>query len=663
MKLKIHELAEGPMVLTGSKVLELIQDNHTPHIDLLVRESIQNSADASLNDKDFVKIQFLTGGFDKFKFANSFETIDNNLIKNTCDENSNFLAIKDSNTTGLLGKPIKSSNGDPNNLYSLVYDIMNRKKGLLSGGSHGIGKTIYYRYGIGICIYYSRTFEEGKYVEKLAAALIQDETKTNCLLGKNTSGIAYFGDKTSEYEYCPIYNEKEIREFLDIFGLTPFSDLETGTMVIIPFVNKNLLLSNIINDDNDACYWLNNFEDALDITIQRWYFPRINNASFNGKYLKIAINNKKVELNEFFSTMQELYKGTYAGCKTLDVEGSKLAGVKLGKFNFKVFEKNELGMNPPTNLPSPKYMTDSPYEVDEKGLLFYVRKPGMVVNYENGKFGNYAVGEDKYLIGIFVLNDNAEYMGENIGGYLRQSEEANHKEWNDINSDNFVCLKSKKPFKQICSAITKKLTDEFKQTKAISLDGANTVLQKKLGEKLLPPSGYGKSPEVTGENGSGTSRNSRESKSKVEFSGMNSDNTLSYSIKLILKPNETSFIELNVKAGGKSYSFNQWEEMNFNIPCQLSRIDIEEIFIDKNKINSPQNLPIDSDFARRRKKTVDGVDLYKIRGIVTDSTNPYGFGINNCCAKKLTVNIKIAIKPIDSKYMIGINVATNGGSL
>ena len=656
MKLKIYKLEKGPMVLTGSKVLELIQDNYTPHIDLLVRESIQNSADAILDEKEFGKIMFNIGSFDKTQFANIFQSIESNII-NSCEESiCDFLAIKDSNTCGLLGKPVESENGEPNNLYSLVYDIMNRKTGVVSGGSHGIGKSIYYRYGKGICLFYSKTFEDGVYQEKLAGALIQDETKNTCLLGKNTSGIAYFGDLTVNNKPTPIYNKQEIEEFLNIFGMKPFGENETGTMVIIPFIDKNMMLSNIINDDNEACYWLSNFEDALYIAIQRWYFSRINNELFNGKYLKIAVNNKKVELNEFYSKMQEIYNGTCSECKSFDVEGSKIPGVKLGKFNYKVFNKNELGMTPPVNLPSPKYLTDSPYEVDEKGLLVYLRKPGMVVNYDNSKFGTYSVDEDQYLIGIFVLNDDANYNDENIGGYLRKSEEANHKEWNDINSDKYPSLKSKKPFKQICSAITKKLTEEFKQTKAVSLEGVNTVLQKKLGEKLMPPSGYGKGAEPSGGSSGGSGGKSKEKKSKIEFLGMNSDGTLTYSINVFMKNNESSFIELNVKAGGKSYSFEQWDKMNFGMPCQITRIDIEEIYVDKEKKNSPQNLPLDENFIRRRKKSINGKDIYKIKGISTGTGTPYGVGIENICGKKMTAEIKLIIKPLDNKYMVGFNV-------
>ena len=45
MKIEIAE--PGRMTQTGSSLLKLIQNNNMPALDLLVRESIQNSLDAS----------------------------------------------------------------------------------------------------------------------------------------------------------------------------------------------------------------------------------------------------------------------------------------------------------------------------------------------------------------------------------------------------------------------------------------------------------------------------------------------------------------------------------------------------------------------------------------------------------------------------------------
>ncbi len=656
MKLKIYQLEKGPMVLTGSKVLELIQDNYTPPMDLLVRESIQNSADAILKNKNFGKIAFKTGVFSCKKFAALFEKIGDNILSYFTDDRYDYLAIIDSNTCGLLGEPVENTNGEPNNLYNLVYDIMNRKTGTISGGSHGIGKSIYYRYGIGVCIFYSRTFENGEYKNKLAAALIQDETKENCLLGNNTSGIAYFGDlidgKTS-----PVYMDSEINEFLSVFDVKMFTGEETGTAVIIPFINKQMMLSNIVNDDNDLEYWINDFETCLVMAIQRWYFARLNNENFNGKYLKVAVNNSKIELNPFYSKLQELYNGAIENATVLEVSSNKMPGITLGKFYYKVFKNDELGMVPPNNLPSPKYLTDSPYEVDEKGLLFYMRKPGMVVNYSNSKFGSYFVDENSYLIGVFVLNDEATLEGENLGGYIRKSEEANHKEWNDINSDKYPLLKTKKPFKQICSCITKKLTEEFKQSKAVNLDGGNTILQRKLGEKLMPPSGFGKEAEPKTISGShGGSIGSKDKKVKITFKEISSDGSLIYEIETIIKSKETVYVSLAVKAGGRSYSFEDWEKMEFSIPCTIERIDITGLTIEKNKKNYPQNIPLDESFTKRKKKIIEDEIIYKVRGVATVLNNPCGIKINNFCEKKITTTLKIAIKPVDYKYEIGLAV-------
>ena len=140
--LKIYELKKGPMILTGSKVLELIQDNYTPPVDLLVREAVQNSADAIRDDKEFGHILFKTGKFSTRDFSRQFEKIENTIELKFLKSEYDFLAISDSNTCGLLGKPIESNNGEPNNLYNLVYDVMNKKSGTFSGGSHGIGKSV-----------------------------------------------------------------------------------------------------------------------------------------------------------------------------------------------------------------------------------------------------------------------------------------------------------------------------------------------------------------------------------------------------------------------------------------------------------------------------------------------------------------------------------------
>ena len=67
--MKIEVAKMGRMTQTGSSLMTLYQDKHTPVIDLLVREAVQNSLDAGnytssrAEQKGFVEVSFDTGDF------------------------------------------------------------------------------------------------------------------------------------------------------------------------------------------------------------------------------------------------------------------------------------------------------------------------------------------------------------------------------------------------------------------------------------------------------------------------------------------------------------------------------------------------------------------------------------------------------------------------
>ena len=59
MIFKIYPLPfDDVMVFTGSNILDINQNRVTPFLDLLVRESIQNSLDAAHADADYVSMKF-----------------------------------------------------------------------------------------------------------------------------------------------------------------------------------------------------------------------------------------------------------------------------------------------------------------------------------------------------------------------------------------------------------------------------------------------------------------------------------------------------------------------------------------------------------------------------------------------------------------------------
>ena len=87
----------GNSILKGMSPIE-------PMLDLFVRESIQNSYDALLPEKNTLREEFNTGTFDSDKLSNLFEGISNELkIKSTFFNQKKFISVRDYNATGLTG--------------------------------------------------------------------------------------------------------------------------------------------------------------------------------------------------------------------------------------------------------------------------------------------------------------------------------------------------------------------------------------------------------------------------------------------------------------------------------------------------------------------------------------------------------------------------------
>ena len=144
-------LIQNKMPTTGSKVLRSLQNQETPLADLLVREAIQNSLDASLaSNTDSVTVSFNTSTVPIQAIHDVFPELQH-LKSNT----QYMLEIRDLGTEGLTGVP--HFDGKSNSNFSkLVYDLSNPQEKKDAGGSWGLGKTIYYRAGIGLILFYSK---------------------------------------------------------------------------------------------------------------------------------------------------------------------------------------------------------------------------------------------------------------------------------------------------------------------------------------------------------------------------------------------------------------------------------------------------------------------------------------------------------------------------
>ena len=102
MKIEIAE--PGRMTQSGSSLLKLIQNNNMPILDLLVRESIQNSLDAKNDTDPYVTVDFFTGEFNKISLNKELEGITETLNRKYWKDTYKFIAVRDSNTVGLTGK-------------------------------------------------------------------------------------------------------------------------------------------------------------------------------------------------------------------------------------------------------------------------------------------------------------------------------------------------------------------------------------------------------------------------------------------------------------------------------------------------------------------------------------------------------------------------------
>lgn len=525
MEIEIAEPAR--MAQTGSSLLKLIQNNNMPALDLLVRESVQNSLDAGKKDTRAVRVDFISNEFRSREFNSELKIIGDRLNQRFPGDHNKFLAVCDRNTVGLTGTMSYDDVSDERhygNLLKLVYEISKPQNAEGAGGSWGLGKTVYFRIGIGLVVYYSRIRTDDGYASRMAVSLVEDETSRDAMLppyrpGKLRRGIAWWGEGDGQNKTRPVTDEKTIARVLDEFHLSPYSGQDTGTVIIIPYIDENRLLHNneveyFDSDENLLSVpWRKSLCDYLRISVQRWYAPRINNIKYPyGKYLQVFINGRPITTDSMeppFRIVQDLYNWANGNSKPsyLDEEevrsneirlrGTFVSDTRSGTVAFVRVSRDILRMNPPYNKRDPyMYFNCERKQADtNKSVICFTRKPGMIVSYET--VGAWADGlpesdSDHYIIAVFVINSGNRLRGADLSleEYVRKSEMADHTDWNDYNFDGINPRVITKSQKQIAGKIFKEFASEDREEKEVSDNG----LGKLFGDLLLPPENFGKKP-------------------------------------------------------------------------------------------------------------------------------------------------------------------------
>ena len=642
MKIEIAE--HERMSESGSSLLRLIQNNDTCRLDLLVRESLQNCLDAGDQTHESVRVDYRIGKAETGKISGFFEDITESLNSQFPGEHT-FIEIRDTHTNGLTG-PVRysdiGSDGRFGNLLKLIYEISKPQDQSGSGGSWGLGKTVYFRIGIGLVLYYSRIRnDDGSYESRLAAALVEDETKSNHLLPQRSNlqrGIAWWGredPKGTGKHTIPLSESEELAAILNGFDVQPFQNDETGTMILIPFVDPIKLLEETVpaeaEAENKIPYWCRTeIADYLKIAFQRWYAPRIDNPQFRGQYLELYLNGEKLEasgMEPVFSLIQKLYNsspdntvdfcGKPINCKPIELRNVFERGsARSGYINYLKVTAAELKMEEPYNYPNPYYYINrlSSDTMYNDPIIAFVRKPGMIVSYATtgdwtDSIPKAAIGE--YIVGLFVPNsDNRlSQFDMSLEDYLRGSEKADHMGWEDW------AVKGKNPqiIARIKKGVRKKIKDDFPTMTAGSEESRNLGLGKMLADFLLPPTGYVFWDEATGgTKGPGGTGGSGESQGggtggsvnttshavlKITGNSIFDEYGIKLPIRILMGKKRKISILMQVDTERGTISYEDWRKnVGTTFPIEINSFTVNKITSGKGKqtvVRNDQNVIID----------------------------------------------------------------------
>lgn len=588
----------------GDAILRSLQNKSLPMIDLLVRESLQNSLDASLPNEKITEVEFQTGVFQSDRLATNFEKIDNILTDRYPGEQK-YLSISDKNTYGLTGdytnKDIRVL--EKSNFHKLVFGIGKNQDKEGAGGSWGLGKTSFFRIGIGLVIYYTRIAKDNIFEERLIASMIESPKSKDRILKENHRGIAWWGEINENLVY-PITDSNDIKDFLKIFNISPYRNEETGTTIIIPYINQ---VDKRIVEDTIKFNWEDDLSSQIQVSVQRWYNPRLMNYVYSkgvsNPFLSCTVNNKAItpiDMEPIFLIFQELYNSALTKTPVnekitvvpIDRPQNimKKRNISVGNVAFCEVSKEDLRMTPPHNKPSGlAYLGVKDDEILEKNyskIIAYSRKPGMIVEYgiDEGEWlpHNVAQKDEHLLLAFFVPNsfgrlaDKFRINGyENLESYLRATESADHANW--IDEDGITIVRRIKSY-------TKNAVYEFYQGNDIQESTSKVSgLSRRYGKILMPPKNFGRSSRDTSKKAYSVSNNKTGNKLSsvtVEKYQLLDNNRVKVKLDINVKKNSVSELFYQLLTQDKRLDEEQWNKLMTNslpYPFIIDKVQVNSI--------------------------------------------------------------------------------------
>lgn len=385
--------------------------------EVVAREGAQNAMDAGRNVKGVTELEFHSlkiTGESKQKFIKLFEF--DKLLKdrNTAiklnprneyfaanvdrfleDESFEALLIRDKNTCGLGGAHDQYNKGD--HFAKLVCSTNIDDKADSdpnSGGSFGLGKTVYAKSSLINTVIYHSTFEPNTQScgvgRRLMVSGIYPKHRHHEI---DYGGFAYFGiqEKPNSKNAAP-FSDSDAKERWDkineLFNTSALrSDEEYGTDILILMSSVDL--------------------EMIKKAVEDYYFPALINGAVNIKFFDQdgAVSFPKPldreDLDQFIKLMKNAQNSKEDKTDHHEVATfQKFQGKSLGKFAFELAESDEAAST-------------------KNNCVAVMRGTGMIINYLK-------VGSEQFepAVGAFIAD-------EEIYPYLLSAENPAHSEWSE----------------------------------------------------------------------------------------------------------------------------------------------------------------------------------------------------------------------------------------
>lgn len=542
-------------------------------IDILVRESVQNSLDAGRNDfKGFTEFYF-----DIVKYNDSDDLINalsflkqeepdhvfQRLITRLERSNASAIILSDRGTTGLSG-PVKYDdkkwldNNIRKNFANLVYALGQNHGADMAGGSFGFGKSIYYRISVaGLVMYYSRSVEG----ERLAFCMVSKEEQE---ASPFSNGIYWWGE-TAKYngtEYAvPTTDPNKIGEVLRSLKMEQIrlKENETGTSISIIGPGLNFLRDNAVeSEESEIPYNSQLLKEKFEEAIQKWFWPRMIETNIinqsrsvkpmkffsGGKHIPVSLQN--IEKGKLLQAAENLNMGEPSNNLEIKTEliTHKIGNVKLGTLAYRIYNFNQgeaLGLN----------------------CISMIRAPRMVV------YEKYIQGiNDSFFSAVFlvksdekVFRNHKDTLKISLDNAFRDSESSTHSEWNIQNiseEDNYSRYYVKKAISDSALKIENAI-----QSKAETQESQNEwAPYSTLLGKVLATEDEGFPTTTYGSKGSTRELPGRRNKSKLILTSQvfETDNMITFCFCVKNISNNLFRIYLKARGGRESLNKTVWEK-------------------------------------------------------------------------------------------------------